>query len=204
MIGPEDTPAEVLPESWTPAVRRTSMTVSEEMADQVRAALARLSLVPEWDPMTALDVIGPSAENAVALLAFVRHVRTRLGDAEEELVRFLADVLPWGQTTGFDGIGAATVRGGSTRTRWKHDELIPKVAERIADEMGYPVGPIREVIDRWLSCASPSWKLGKAEDGSGIRGLGLDPDEFCEKTPGPPRVDLDVSPGREASPPRVP
>lgn len=173
-------------------------------AEIARSALERLAQVPAFDPMTALDALGPSAENGVALLAFVRYVRTRLGDAEEELVRFLADVLPVNQTIGFDGIGAATVRPGTQRKAWKHEELVPKVAEAIAERMGYPVGPIREVIDAWLSVASPSWKLGKAEDGSGLRGLGLDPDEFCEKSTGPKRVDLEVSPGRQASPPLVP
>lgn len=203
MIGPEDTPAEVVPESWLPA-RRSVSTVTPEDRDAVAASLGRLRLVPDFDPMAVLDVIGPTPENAAALLAFVRHVSIRLRDAEEEIVAFLADVLPWGQTIGFDGIGGVTVRGGSTRKAWKHDELVPRVAERIADEMGYPVGPIREVIDRWLSCASPSWKLGKADDGSGLRGLGIDPDEFCEKSSGPPRVDLDVDPRQQASPPLVP
>ena len=195
---PED-----VPDSWQPG-GRSLVAVTDHDREKVRADLTRLALVPQFDPLSVIDVIGPSAENAVALLAFVRHVRTRLGDAEEELVRFLADVLPTNQTIGFDGIGAATVRPGTQRKAWKHEELVPKVAEAIAERMGYPVGPIREVIDAWLSCASPSWKLGKAEDGSGLRGLGIDPDEFCEKSTGPKRVDLEVSPGRSASPPLVP
>lgn len=138
--------------------------------------------VRKWDPMVALDDLGPSVDRAAWLLARTRDMLDALKLADSILSRFISDIRPANDPYEVDGVGAVTVRWGSARTQWAHGELTPKVVARIAEKQGYPIAPIRAVVDAWLAVASPSWKV------TGLKELGIDPDEYCQKRPGEPRV----------------
>lgn len=80
-------------------------------------------------------------------------------------------------------LGVVEIKSSVRRTGWQHDELFRSVISRLADEPGVfydedgclmPSSQIAaNVVARLRDVLSPSWKV------TGIRDIGLDPDEFC-------------------------
>ena len=149
--------------------------------------VALLEAVAEWDVEGAMNM-RPDPGSWAKLAYLVRRAKQALTLAESLIARELSEIVPWGQTQEWDGAPAFMIRGGATRSAWEGDELRRIVTARIADELGVTTRAVEEVITRWCDVATPSWKVGKEpkgdEPGTGLRGLGLDPDEFCQKRPG--------------------
>jgi hypothetical protein len=118
----------------------------------------------------------------------VREAKRALDRAQEVIARELASILGYGQTQVFEGAPAFIIRGGNTRKAWDHDGLRRQVTTLIADRLGVTPRAVEEVISAWWEITSPKsagWKTG------GLKQLGLDPDEYCEKTHGPPTIQFE-------------
>ena len=153
--------------------------------------VAWFETIKKWDPNVVLDEVGPSVEAAAWLLRQIVDARSALAMAESELSRFLADLIPWNQPHEIDGVGALTIRSGSTRKEWDHTELRRDVTVALADRLALSVADVERVLAAFFEIATPSWKVGRLGVDGGLRGLGLDPDEYSSKRPGPPRAVLE-------------
>lgn len=156
--------------------------VDAEIVDPMGDAVEFFEAIKKWDPMVALDLVGPSIEAGALLLRMVVDARSALALAESELAGFLADLLPSNQPQEIEGVGVLTVRGGSVRTAWDHDEVKRHVAAEIADRLSIADLNVARVLEEWVKVCSFGWKV------TGLRDLGLDPDEYCTKRLGPARV----------------
>lgn len=130
----------------------------------------------------------PSIEVAARLLVAVQELRRLFAVTEDELHAFLCDVLPSGGTT-VDGVGYVAKKKGTTRTAWDHDELLRRVVaaardERLVNETTGEYEAAEEAVARVIAeCAGISyWKV------TALRPRGIDVDEFCEKSYGPPKA----------------
>lgn len=87
------------------------------------------------------------------------------------------------------GLGEVTIRKKTKRTGWRHDELLPALIARIMDESEtlydretgelLPYVQIGHNLTRRLR-ACVSFGAGKV---TGLREIGLTPDEFCTEEP---------------------
>lgn len=85
------------------------------------------------------------------------------------------------------GVGAVESKRRTRRTQWQHDDAFRAVVARIADEPGVfydedgvrmpPATMAANVVERLRDVLTPSWKV------TGLRALGLSPDEYCSETP---------------------
>jgi len=162
-----------LPEAWRPVPDSDFSAIGDD--------LELLDAVATWDPMAALDK-SPTAPDAAKLLAEVLRARKALGAAAEDLSRFLGGVLPYGQQHVFDGLPAFQLRGGSKRTEWDHVETRRDTQKAIAEKLSMAVIDVEAVLDEWSAVSGYAWKV------TGLKALGLDPDEYCRKSTGPPSV----------------
>lgn len=113
----------------------------------------------------------------------IRHLQILARDIEAEVV----DLMP-GKTAELDGLPVIEVRGGSIRKKWQSEDLVPVLIRKALDPDGtgeLPTSPIdaaHAVADVLTACApftpSMGWRVGA------LRDRGLDPDEWCESTPG--------------------
>lgn len=142
---------------------------------------ARISAL--WDDVSATDV---SAERVVGLLL-------ELGDGIRNL-RVIDDmmraaIIARAETKEFPtAFGPVEVLKRTKRTAWQMDDLLRDVVARIADErdvifdgdgerVPWPVAAQR-LVARLRECVSMSG--GKV---TGLRGLEIQPDEYCQETP---------------------
>lgn len=150
--------------------------------DAFEAVNVLFEAVRKWDPMVALDEVGPSVDRAAWLLARVRDGVEALRLADAALTSFIADILPTKQPYPVDGVGAVTVRFGSARSAWDSDGLLPAVVAAICEGDVDEIERARPIIDAFLVFARPDWRV------TPLRAAEIDPDEFCEKRPGRPAV----------------
>jgi hypothetical protein len=127
-------------------------------------------------------------DRAVSDLAELREVRKALADWEAELSEWLAEALGFNTLTLDDG-KEVTVRRGTTRKTWDHDQLLRVVLARSRDErvIDPETGEAEDLAEATLrvltDCAHIDyWRKGALSE------RGLDVDEFCETTAGRPRV----------------
>lgn len=150
-----------------------------EVPAEIDDDLELLDAITTWDPISAIDK-APTVDAAAALCKAVQEARKALSLAEDELARFINDVVPFGAKITVDG-GVFEVKAGSQRTAWEHDDVRRKVASGIAEKLDVEDVVVGRVLTEWAACCGFQWKV------TGLRGFGLDPDEYCRKTPGPPR-----------------
>jgi len=151
-----------------------------EPTPEIEDDLELLDAVRTWDYIGAIDK-APSIDAAAALCAAVQSARAALALAEGELARFVNDVLPYGSKLTYDG-HVYEVKSGSERQAWEHAEVKVRVAATIADRLGIDGYEVSRVLSAWTDCCGFQWKV------TGLRGLGLDPDDYCTKRPGVPRL----------------
>jgi hypothetical protein len=83
-----------------------------------------------------------------------------------------------------DGLGEVEIKRSIRRTGWRYDELVPIVVARVADEPGVLFDPetgervpwtesAHRIAARLRECFSFSAKV------TGLRAIGIQPDEFC-------------------------
>ena len=148
----------------------------------------------------ALDV-GGELDAMVRSRIEVRDLRADLAQLERDLDARLVEAMGRDRKAVIDGIGQVEVRFSKRRTAWRHDELLPAVVSRIADdpstlydpETGVVLPPAligSNVAARLRECVS--FGAGKVV---GLRAIGLQPDEFCSEDEAHASV---VLPPREA------
>lgn len=151
--------------------------VPAEIADD----LELLDAVATWDPISAIDK-APTVDAAAALCKQVQAARKALGLAEDELARFINDVVPYGAKVVVDG-AVFEVKAGSQRQAWEHDDLKRRVAGEIAARLSEVIDDyqVAKVLEAWTAACGFQWKV------TGLRALEIEPDDFCTKRPGVPR-----------------
>lgn len=129
-----------------------------------------------------------TVEDAARRLAGLREQRRELDAEMAEVEAWLAEHLPHGGIA-VEGVGWLAAQPATKRTKWDHDEVVRHVTarardERRADPETGEYEAVEEAIVRVLrECAGIAyWKV------TGLRRLGLDPDEFCTTEKGPRRV----------------
>lgn len=143
-------------------------------------------LTLSYDSATPTDI-----DQAVRDLWDLRSTIEALRSWEYLLTEFLSDGLGR-NVIDVDGVGRVEVKRGANRKQWDHDALIRLVIARGRDERavsldGEPLESEGEAVGRVLmECARPEWRL------TPLRDRQIDPDEFCEVSPG--RVNVVISP----------
>lgn len=167
--------------------------------DDVALALKTLA---EADP---LDLIGDGAEvtDYVRILWDLKDGMTSLKLLIDAVEAETVEVIPG--VIDVPGIGRVTVKAGANRKGWDHEGLTRQVTARLADdphlladedgELRPPADIVARVIEGWADCASPSWKVGATKDAegnvlNGLRGLGIDLEDYVTTTHGAKKVVL--------------
>lgn len=125
-------------------------------------------------------------DELVHLLVEIRKVRAQLAEFADTVTK---DLLAHADAKRFvvDGIGEVEIKKSTKRTQWRHDELLPAVIARVMDEHEtlydretaelLPYVQIgHNLTARLRECVS--FGGGKV---TGLRGIGLDPSEFCHQ-----------------------
>ncbi len=137
--------------------------------------------------------IDPDLDRAAVELVELREVREALNEWEDVLVTFIADSL--GSNIGeVDGVGRLEVRRGRDRKTWDRRDLLRRVLDsRMPPSPDGEVDPTDDgqaevdgetvSVSQDLGRVMHVWNLG-APRVTALRARGIDPDEFCESTPG--------------------
>jgi hypothetical protein len=127
-------------------------------------------------------------DRAVSDLAELREVRKALADWEAELSEWLAEALGFNTLTLDDG-KEVTVRRGTTRKTWDHDQLLRVVLARSRDErvIDPETGEAEDLAEATLRVLTDCAHIDYWRKGA-LAKRGLDIDEFAETTAGKPRV----------------
>lgn len=140
-----------------------------------------------------------SADDLALLLDAVRQCRAELASFATEAEKVLLSEMGE-RSIEVMGLGLVEAKKSIRRTGWKHDELIAAVVARVADEPGVffnvedgallPFATIgHNVAARLRACIG--FGAGKV---TGLKAIGLQPDEFCTQDDGAWSVKL---PGRD-------
>lgn len=139
----------------------------------------------------------PDFADVVEALRHLSGCRRYLKESEE-LVSELAAALAPSRVTTVEGVGPVTKYGATvTRSEWENEAIWPRVVARARDERrmdpetGEALESETEAVIRVLKdVMSPTWKVGARDGSSGLRRLGLDPDEFCKTGKSRPNVSI--------------
>lgn len=132
-------------------------------------------------------------DRAVHDLHELREVRAALAMWEGELTEWIADAIGRNTIT-VEGVGAVCVKRGADRKGWDRRDLLRAVLDsrRKPSEDGeaHESDDGRAEVDKELVTCSPDlsrvldvWNLG-APRVTVLRERGIDPDQYCEVTPG--------------------
>jgi hypothetical protein len=147
--------------------------------DLLGAMEALIALTDASLPLLADDV--DALGHGITNLARLGRSLSALGDEAKKLARAWLDRHDVYKVP-VVGVGVIKRDSGLTRTQWRHLDLMVEVVKR-----GFESGAIshpNEVPAFLLSViSSPSWKVGTKDavtgEWSGLRGLGLDPADWC-------------------------
>lgn len=109
---------------------------------------------------------------------------------QAEVGEHLAKAVPFGTPRiAYPGLRPLTPRWGGDRKEWANDLLAEDVKPRIlmADPEAGEMRTPSEVLDLCFSVVSLNGSNAKV---TGLRALGLDPDDYCKKTPAPPTIQV--------------
>lgn len=126
-------------------------------------------------------------DDIARLMVNIRDLRASLRDTLTELEHEFVASMNGDKKLEVDGLGEFAVKRKTSRTGWDHDALISAVVARIVDEPSMvwdpttgemlPPNAIGANVARRLRDAI-SFGAGKV---TGLRALGLDPDEYCHE-----------------------
>lgn len=160
-------------------------------ADRVHAALGELRTAVDALNRGVGDVESTTVEEAAAALAELRDLISPLRQCEAGLERWIAQCFRaegWDLTHELVGVGMVEVRRSTQRRAWDHEAVrrdwVNAWLLKFAEESNE--GPdVYDAIDACMGIASVSgYKV------TWMRQLGMDPDDYCESSPGAPRVVL--------------
>lgn len=158
-----------------------------------------LDRIQEFDPRPAMHSLGFAA--AAQLLVQVRRARGALSIAEAELEQHVAATMTpdmegarvdeRGRFQGVEvaGVGVLLRHAKGGRKGWNHDGVRGEVVSRMADDLPYagavteegervPLAVVvHDVIAKYAESCGYQWKL------TGLRALGIDPDDYSQWTP---------------------
>lgn len=116
-------------------------------------------------------------------MSALRDIKAKAGHIYTECEQAYIANAPTKQV--IDDVGLVEVKRKTTRKKWDHDEVFRSVVARIADEPGIfwdtetgeklpPAAMAANLVARLREVLSPTWKV------TGLRAMGLDPDEYAE------------------------
>ena len=145
------------------------------------------NLIRSWpDAMETAYTPSDITEDFVHLLAALRDARASLATFADRVERDLLAVMGERSIT-VEGVGLVEAKKSVRRTKWDHDSLVASIVSRLADEPDVFFDPEdgvllpharigHNVARRMRECIS--FGAGKV---TGMRAIGLSPDEFCEE-----------------------
>lgn len=133
-------------------------------------------------------------QECAATLQLLRQERADILATERELEahiakRWAAEHIRFNSMMPVEGVGAVVVRTGTKRTAWDHDAVLPAVIKAHLIDAGGEI-PDPFTLARWVTdaCGVAYWRAGV------LRGLGIEPDEFCTTDRRPPTVQITGGP----------
>jgi len=157
-----------------------------QLANAVTLAVATARVLGETAKRDVVESV--TWEQAAQMIKVLRNARNTLADVEDDLERWVAKVwreLGLRDDTPVAGVGVVAVSRSRDRKQWDHDALIGLVVDaHLAGTDGEMPTPWE--VAQWFreSAGFAYWKV------TALRNLGIDPDSFCESTPGRPRVSI--------------
>jgi hypothetical protein len=147
------------------------------------------SFVQGWCDQAILDAGETEPDILVYLLRTIRNARAELAEAYATLEKELTHKAGEKKFT-VAGIGEVEIKRQTSRTKWQMDDLLAVIISRSIDEPGIAYDPDGErlpphamaeaLTERLRECVSmSSGKVGNREKGTGLRGMGIDPGEYC-------------------------
>lgn len=157
-------------------------SISHEVGVLERGLDVYLEVALKDDDVAALAV----------LVADLADVRRRLSTVEAEVARRAGTIRHAAETNGeMPGGGVYTLRRGAIRKAWDHEGWKSQVLNRVLD--GHDVQRDAEVVNaatgERVDVPAIIQEVQAAHGATSpkvsiLKGLGIDPDEFCESTPG--------------------
>lgn len=142
-----------------------------------------------------LDVPLETWEDATRLLHHLRLARQSLAASESTMETRCAQMLADAGVRDpqeVDGIGTVQLRKGNKRKEWDHSGLASRVLDRHLTTAGTGEMPSPWTVRDWLlEVLAPSyWRVGV------LKQLDIDPDDYCQTSPGRPTVQITTNEGR--------
>ena len=158
--------------------------MSDELHRAIAALWARLDDIE--DAICALCQQDRWIE-AAELYAEFEGLRSAMGKRGPTLAETIAETMP-AQQVEVPGVGVMTRRRGTVRKAWDWPTLLPKAIRSYLDPDGtgeFPTDPMT-AVDRMRAMAEDVIGLtpSKQPRVGALRALDIDPDEYCESTPG--------------------
>lgn len=156
---------------------RRVLTLLDEYPEKVEQGFAVAAV--EYEP--------PTREECATVLVAIRDARTHLADfAADVTTMLLAESGERSFTV--EDLGEVEIKKRTRRTGWRYDELVPQVVARIADEPGVLFDPDTGERMPWVHsvqalCGRLRDCFGFTAKVTGLRDLGLQPDEWCTEEP---------------------
>lgn len=157
-------------------------TPTEDLIREAQTLAA--AIVPDLDQLERFSGAINDPAALADLLDSLRAIKKRAGEVYVEIERAYIGVAGEKKLE-IPGLGLVEIKSAVRRTKWQHDEVFRSVISRLADEPGVfydeetgerfpPAQLAANLVGRLRDVLSPSWKV------TGLRDLGLDPDEFAE------------------------
>ncbi len=157
-------------------------------ADRATNALQLLRSAADDVNHAIADVESMTVEETATSLMILRDAIGLLRQCEAGAERWIARCFReegWDVQHELPGIGMVEVRRSKDRKAWQHDRVQSDWLNALMTARGGEHLDPAEVRDEFLKVASISgYKV------TGLRELELDPDDYCESSPGTPRVVL--------------
>lgn len=154
----------------------------------------------------ALEDLGepPDFQDCVDAFVLLDDVGFELRQAKADVGEAAHHAMP-GRYATVEGVGDVEKSWGYDRSGWDHDSLFNLVLARARDERGVDEetgeyeDPAVVVLRVLRECAGIGyWKVGNKDKGTGLKGRGIDPDEYCTVTDKRPSVSVPSAAKRAA------
>lgn len=161
------------------------MTATPRDLDKPRTDIRMIAKVRDLreraDNFLTDDLDDLSCDDAVRVLHEIQMARKALQASEEFLTERVHEA--WGQDYKtprvVPGVGVVRAFRGKARKAWEHEALVHNVVDAHLSQLeGEIPGPF--IVAGWIREAAgfSYWKAGA------LNALGIDPDDFCESSPG--------------------